>query len=255
MPMRPSRATSRQRYRPQRAGAFIHKHLITARPIACLSRSTPSSRPSPLPFSSVTSRQHLRYQLRQQRRDLSRQQQQRAARGMVTQLLCHGLLRKAQRIALYLPADGEIDPIPLLHWLRRCHISVYVPVLRPLITPGLWFVKLTPETQLVRNKFNLLEPSLGKHAHRVERCPAWALDIVLMPLVGFDTQGARLGMGGGYYDRTFSRIRRGKRPRLIGIAHDVQEVVRLPTESWDVPLDMVVTGTRCLHPSPQRPLE
>lgn len=253
MPLRSFRATPRLHYRPQRAGHLFHDHLVPIRPVA---RALPTS-PSPPPLcSSVSdnppSRLSLRRQLRQQRRRLSPRQQRHAARGMVTQLLRRGELRRAQRVALYLPADGELNPIPLIHWLQRFNISVYVPVLRPSITPGLWFIRLTSHTVLTRNRFGLLEPALPRHAHRADRCSAWALDIVLMPLVGFDARGARLGMGGGFYDRTFSRARCNKRafkrPRLIGLAHDVQEVAELPTEAWDVPLDMIVTGTRCLYP-------
>lgn len=252
MPQRFSRAVPRQRYRPQRAGRLIHDRLIPVRPIArSLTVSSPEFLSLPVSSHSV-SRPSLRRHLRQQRRQLSRHQQRHAARGMVTQLLRHGELRRAQRIALYLPADGELNPMFLVSWLQRFHISVYVPVLRPSTTPGLWFVKLTSHTWLTRNRFNLLEPALPLHARRADRCSAWALDIVLMPLVGFDRQGARLGMGGGFYDRTFSSTRYRdcmlRRPRLIGLAHDIQEVAQLPTEAWDVPLDMIVTGTRCLYP-------
>ncbi len=253
MPLRSSCAVPRLRYRPQRAGRLIHDRLVPVRPIARIHSSVVSpvcpSIPTP---SCAQSRASLRRELRQRRRHLTSRQQRQAARGMVTQLLRHGALRRAQRVALYLPADGELDPMPLVHWLQRFNISVYVPVLRPSVTPGLWFIKLTPHTRLTRNRFGLLEPVLPHHACRAHRCSAWALDIVLMPLVGFDAQGARLGMGGGFYDRTFSRARYGerafKRPRLIGLAHDVQEVAALPTEAWDVPLDMIVTGTRCLSP-------
>ena len=252
MPQRFSRAIPRQRYRLQRASQLIHDRIIPTRPIARSLTVSPPALP-PLPNTPNTvSRSSLRRHLRQQRRQLSCRQQRYAARGMVTQLLRHGELRRAQRVALYLPADGELNPLYLVNWLQRFHISVYVPVLRPSTTPGLWFVKLTPHTWLTRNRFNLLEPALPRHACRADRCSAWALDIVLMPLVGFDRRGARLGMGGGFYDRTFSRARNNdgafRRPRLIGLAHDVQEVAQLPTETWDIPLDMIVTGTRCLHP-------
>ena len=74
-----------------------------------------------------------------------------------------------------------------------------------------------------------------------------ALDAVLFPLVGFDETGGRLGMGGGFYDRTFafSRIRPCMAPKLVGLAHDFQRVEQLPIEPWDVPLHGVVTDKRC----------
>ena len=244
MPMRLSRAraTPRQRYRPQQARFALQNHSSPLKPF------TPHTASHDLLPVAYSSRAGLRRELRHRRRMLSQRQQSDAARGMVNQLLRYGILRRSQRIALYLPADGELDPIPLLRWLRRFHITAYVPVLRPSIEPGLWFIKLTPETRLTRNEFNLLEPILPRYAHRADSCPAWALDIVLMPLVGFDASGARLGMGGGFYDRTFGSTYYPRQPRLIGLAHDIQEVVRLPTEQWDVPLDMIITGTRCICP-------
>jgi 5-formyltetrahydrofolate cyclo-ligase len=74
--------------------------------------------------------------------------------------------------------------------------------------------------------------------------PVWTLDLILTPLVAFDDQGNRLGMGGGFYDRTLAylgRRKHWKKPRLIGTAHAFQQVARLPHESWDVPLHGVVT--------------
>lgn len=243
------RAIPRLRYRPQRAHRCLPSCVSTPSPLV---RATPLDAQTHRPFNADgITRTPLRNTLRHRRRALSQHQQDMAARGMVNQLLRSGELRRAKRVALYLPADGELDPTLLIYWLRRFHISVYVPVLRPSITPALWFIRITETTQLTRNRFNLLEPIMPLYARRSARCPAWALDIVLMPLVGFDAQGGRLGMGGGFYDRTFGPMRPtergGRRPRLIGIAHDVQEVVQLPLATWDVPLDMIVTGARCLY--------
>ena len=65
-----------------------------------------------------------------------------------------------------------------------------------------------------------------------------------MPLVGFDHQGYRLGMGGGYYDATLAYMRHRRswrKPRLVGIAYECQRVEKLPHDPWDMPLDAVVT--------------
>ncbi len=70
------------------------------------------------------------------------------------------------------------------------------------------------------------------------------LDALILPLLAFDTQGQRLGMGGGFYDRSLAALRhrrRWRRPRLLGVAHGFQEVSELPREPWDVPLDGIVT--------------
>ena len=253
MSLRYSRTTPRLRYRFQCAHQCLPSFASAAHPF---SHTTPFDERMHRPFNADgMARTSLRKMLRHRRRTLSQRQQHIAARGVVNQLLRSGELRRAKRIALYLPADGELDPTLLIYWLRRFRISIYAPVLRPSITPGLWFIRVTETTRLTRNRFNLLEPVTPLYAHSSARCPAWALDIVLMPLVGFDVQGGRLGMGGGFYDRTFGPMqntgRGGKRPRLIGIAHDVQEVAQLRLTSWDVPLDMIVTGTRYLYAKKQ----
>jgi 5-formyltetrahydrofolate cyclo-ligase len=81
--------------------------------------------------------------------------------------------------------------------------------------------------------------------HR-QRIQPLALDLVLTPLVGFDHKGNRLGMGGGYYDRSFAfllRRQNWKKPRLVGLAYDFQQLDKLPAKNWDVPLTAVATDT------------
>ena len=97
--------------------------------------------------------------------------------------------------------------------------------------------------RLVRNRFGIPEPSLRQHRIALP----WALDVILVPLVGFDSACRRLGMGGGFYDRTLGFLRHRthwRRPTLIGLAHECQRVAELEAQPWDVPLDMVVTEKR-----------
>ncbi len=101
------------------------------------------------------------------------------------------------------------------------------------------FVPFTPQTPMVKNRFGILEPRSR------QKISPQQLDVVLLPLLAFDQQGNRLGMGGGYYDRTFAFLRQKawrKRPLLIGIAHDFQQVAELEHAPWDVPLAMVVNN-------------
>ncbi|CBV40905.1 5-formyltetrahydrofolate cyclo-ligase [Halomonas elongata] len=199
--------------------------------------------------AAPTTRRELRRELRRRRRELDPREQAAASRR-----LCHALRRlpevfRARHVALYLPNDGEIDPTPLLPWLARRSARAYLPVLRPLAPNTLWFVHYHGDTPMVTNRFGISEPDTRHGAHRARRRAAWALDVVLLPLVGFDDDGQRIGMGGGFYDRTFAFTRRpGPRPRLIGLAHDCQRVERLPTASWDVPLDAIVSDRRILRP-------
>lgn len=199
--------------------------------------------------SRDATRRALRRELRKRRRHLTAQQQRDAARR-----LCHNLrqlpeIRRAHRVALYLPNDGEIDPRDLMPWLMARRARVYLPVLKPLTHNALWFVHYHAGTPMVTNRFGIPEPCTRHGAHRARRCPAWALDVILLPLVGFDETGQRMGMGGGFYDRTLAFTRgSGPRPRLIGLAHDCQRVERLPAAPWDVPLDAIVSDGRVIRP-------
>ncbi|WP_312396728.1 5-formyltetrahydrofolate cyclo-ligase [Stutzerimonas kunmingensis] len=186
------------------------------------------------------SRPALRRKLRHARRQLTPAQQRLAARRLYRQLAQHSRFRRARHIALYLPNDGEIDPRLLLQAAQRRGKATYLPVLNPWPRTRMVFQRIEPGEQLRRNRFGILEPVI--RAARQRR--VWALDLLLMPLVGFDGKGGRLGMGGGFYDRSLAyRAMRKKshKPTLLGLAHECQRVDRLPLESWDVALQATVT--------------
>lgn len=155
---------------------------------------------------------------------------------------------RSRRIALYLANDGEIDP----EWLRQLAESagkeVFLPLLHPFRHNSLLFQRHQAGRTLASNRFGIAEPRLGDEP----LAPAWSLDVVFMPLVAFDSTGNRLGMGGGFYDRTFARAPRRHhfRPLLVGLAHAFQQVESLPREPWDIPLDAIATdrGILCLTP-------
>lgn len=180
--------------------------------------------------------------LRQRRNALNPQQQQDAANNLAIQLLGHPDLRRARHIAVYLPNDGEIDPSVYVSLARRRGLQFYLPVLHPIHPRRLVFSPFTDDTILTPNRFGIPEPAFSDGLKR----PPWAMDAVLLPLVGFDDMGGRLGMGGGFYDRTFAFTRQRPRlaPKLIGLAHDCQRVQSLPVKSWDVPLHGIVTDAR-----------
>lgn len=189
------------------------------------------------------SRPALRRLLRQQRRSLSPAQQRRAAHDLFRQIVQHPLFRRARHIALYLPNDGEIDPRPLLRAAQRRGKTTYLPLLDAWPHTRMRFQRVDPGERLYPNRFRIHEPRFCRARQR----PIWTLDLVLMPLVGFDEEGGRLGMGGGFYDRSLAyRNRRvkGNKPTLLGLAHECQKVDRLPLASWDVKLFATVTDRR-----------
>ena len=191
------------------------------------------------PFPSRT---ELRRELRGRRRALSLFTQRIAARQLAQKLRALPALKSARHVALYWPNDGEIDPRQLCHLTRRQ--KFYLPVLHACPADTLRFVRWRPGMRLTRNRFGIPEP------HPAHSRPARAMDVILLPLVGFDAQGNRLGMGGGFYDRTLAFLHRVPRPRplLVGVAHACQQVDTVAAARWDVPLAMIVTDKKVIRP-------
>ncbi|WP_063026379.1 5-formyltetrahydrofolate cyclo-ligase [Pseudomonas yamanorum] len=186
------------------------------------------------------SRPQLRRMLRKARRALTPSEQRQAALGLYRQLAQHPLFRRAKHISLYLPTDGEIDPRLLLRAAQRRGKATYLPVLSAWPRTKMVFQRVRLGEKLSPNRFRILEPQVNVSRQR----KVWALDLVLLPLVGFDDVGGRLGMGGGFYDRSLAYMARRKswrKPTLLGLAHECQKVERLAQASWDVPLEGTVT--------------
>ena len=186
------------------------------------------------------SRPQLRRMLRNARRALTPSEQRQAAHGLYRQLAQHPLFRRAKHISLYLPTDGEIDPRLLLRAAQRRGKATYLPVISAWPRTKMVFQRVKPGEKLLPNRFRILEPRVNAKRQR----KVWALDLVLLPLVGFDDAGGRLGMGGGFYDRSLAYLARRqswRKPTLLGLAHECQKVDRLAQASWDVPLAGTVT--------------
>jgi len=182
----------------------------------------------------------LRRRLRVARRALSPAEQRRHARALAHSLGKQTTFLRARRVGAYWSTNGEIDPFPLLQQAPTRRWRCFLPVLRAYPQRKLWFLEYRPDDPLANNRLGIPEPRLRNRRIRLP----WTLDLLLVPLVGFDAQCNRLGMGGGYYDRTLAylcRRRHWRRPRLIGIAHECQRVETLTPNPWDVPLDMIVT--------------
>jgi len=182
----------------------------------------------------------LRRRLRAQRALLTPAQQAQAARALAAQLGATRLFRVCRRIACYLPADGEIDPARVIERIRALNKVCYLPVLSHIERDRLWFAPVTPGARLRPNRYGILEPVAP--ARQLVR--AQALDLILLPLVGFDTRGRRLGMGKGFYDRSLGFLayrQHWRKPHILGLAHDFQRVESLPADPWDVALQGVVT--------------
>jgi len=162
---------------------------------------------------------------------------------LLTALTRSDCWQQSRHIALYLPNDGEVD----LTALRRLDRGkqLYLPCLRP--DRSLRFIAWTPGTILRKNRYGIGEPPIVHGALR----RAAELDLILMPLVGFDHAGNRLGMGGGFYDRTLATLKnRPGKPWLVGAAFELQRHPGLPHAPWDIPLDYMLTERGLLLPRP-----
>lgn len=188
----------------------------------------------------IESKSDIRKRIRDLRRTLSTRDQLDGASGLLQQLCLLPEFSMAQRVALYLANDGEIDPINVIHHCWQTDKETYVPVIIPGAGNVLKFALISQKTQYTQNRFGIKEPVVKSDELR----DAKDLDLVLVPLVAFDESGNRVGMGGGFYDTTFEFVGNinTSSPVLVGVAHEIQKVDVVVAEHWDIALTTVVTG-------------
>jgi 5-formyltetrahydrofolate cyclo-ligase len=182
----------------------------------------------------------LRKALRAKRRALPATTQKANSITVARMLIRWGLYLRFDSVALYIANDGELDPAPLANAGFRRNKRLFLPTLKPGNKNQLRFVAYERNSRMIRNRFGIEEPVAVKGSIQ----PAKNIDVILLPLVGFDLNGNRLGMGGGYYDRTLAFMRQRTlwhRPLLIGLAHHCQCIEPIRSQTWDIPLDLVAS--------------
>ncbi len=188
-----------------------------------------------------TMKQTLRNQLQQRRRNLSPKQQKEKSQKTASNLAQSNIFKKASRIAFYLAVNAEADPSSLRNSKTKSSSQFYLPVLAKNKNQGLLFAPLNDDSEFEANQFSIPEPICPAD----ELVKAEQLDLIVMPLLGFDKRGNRLGMGGGFYDRSLAFKNEQNpaptKPVLAGFAYACQEIDELDSESWDVKLDYIVT--------------
>jgi len=142
-------------------------------------------------------------------------------------------------VAGYWPVKNEIDIRPVLDGLAA-HDAISALRVMAGDTRPLTFRRWVAGDRMVPASFGVFEPDTDR--------PAADPDIVIVPLLGFDTAGNRLGYGGGYYDRTLAALRRRRAVLAVGVAYDCQECEKIPVHAGDVALDMVLTDQRTIVP-------
>lgn len=184
----------------------------------------------------------LRKQLRHQRRAVSDFQQKQAQQKILQQLIRLKSFQHAKKVGVYLHAFGEINTDQIIEYCFKQHKQVYLPMICTM-NQQLHWVRIS--LQQYRNKrfsyhpFGMQEPMAGRGVH------VSTLDFLIMPLLACDIYGTRIGMGGGFYDKTLASA--PNKPFRLGIAHDFQLIQqRLLREAWDQPLDALLTPSEYL---------
>ncbi len=187
--------------------------------------------------STADARKALRKALRARRRAVTPEFRAKAARQVARNVDRVFRLRPGLRVAIYASFREELDSTPLIRLARRRGCRIFLPRIDTR-TVSMKFVEASLGAHETVNHLGIVEPKGTKPI-----AARW-LDLVLLPLVGFDAHGMRLGMGGGYYDRTFAYRNRHTAwhgPRLVGVAYSFQQVSPMARAWHDVPLDAVVT--------------
>ena len=186
----------------------------------------------------MNNKEILRASLRKKRTSLSHIQQQQKSQKIVNHVLESGIFKKAQKIGYYHAVRGEADPANLSigHKQQQFYLPVVVSASENK-QQGLVFAPALPTSQHQPNQFNIPEP-ICEPSKLIQ---IHELDLLIMPLLGFDKRGNRLGMGGGFYDRSLSYKQQypKKKPVLIGFAYDFQEIESLQAEPWDIGLEWI----------------
>lgn len=184
----------------------------------------------------------LRHQLRKKRQTLNLRQQQQHSQSILYQCQKQAIFKCAYRIGVYLPFDGEINTHAIITFLKQNNKQVFVPKIN---NNKLFFVPHSSTGK--KNRFGIIEPDYSARFYPKK------MNLILMPLVGFDSSANRLGMGGGFYDRSLSFVKKQQKfnyPKLIGIAHSCQQVNKLKPQRWDIKPKFILTektNIRHLH--------
>ena len=207
--------------------------MLTAAPWALLSNS-----------ETVMATDTLRTELRNQRRTLSDEEQRTAAQAVAKQLDQQTWFHSAKQLALYSASDGEISTHPLFQSCTARGSACLLPIIEPQrqMRWALW----SETSPLAANRYGILEPASPHSYASLQSC-----QVVVVPLVGFDRSGNRIGMGAGYYDRALADFDSQRRTVFVGLAHSCQEVAKITPQAWDIPLDYIATERELICAKPK----
>lgn len=183
-------------------------------------------------------RKNKRNEIRNKRKALSSEEIIAHSQNVLSTLMSHPFLQESRTIASYMSFAGEIDTITLNRQLKAQDHNICLPIVNPKLKGIMDFYSYDNEDELVMNSFKILEPVKDEHHYISPQ----RLDMILVPLVGFNEKGDRLGMGGGFYDRMLKKV--SANCLLLGLAYDFQLVPELKGQHWDMPLDEIITPSK-----------
>lgn len=181
----------------------------------------------------------LRNKMKHIRNQLSYQQRCFACIKATNIALNYLPIKKAKNIALFFSVKGELNTSFLIYSLLKNKKRVYLPVLHPCSFKELLFIRYQHYTELKINKLQIPEPKLNTN----NIIALNLLDVIIIPSLAVDKHGNRLGMGGGYYDRTLQNYKKHNILK-VGFLYDFQKVSKLQKFSWDIPLSVVITPSK-----------
>lgn len=198
--------------------------------------------------SATSTLDQQRRAIRKRRQDLSLQDRTQLSDQICQRVLQSHFYNKAQNLALYLSALGEVETRSLIEHALSDGKLIYLPVLDPINKEQMHFVRFQSGGRLVENRFGMPEPEFIKE----NVISPEQLDLAICPLVAFDALANRVGMGGGFYDRHFAfksdAAFASKPPALLGLGYDFQKIKKIDVAPWDIPMNAIISETAIYLP-------
>ena len=183
-------------------------------------------------------RNNARNEIRQKRKALHEDEVAKCSELVRRVVLEHEFLKQNRCIASYHSFSGEIDTVEINKALRLAGHHMALPVIHPEEKGLMDFYSYEKPEDLILNRFKIPEPVVSEE----NLVQPHKLEVVIVPLVGFNEKGEGLGMGGGYYDRMLKKI--SCECLTLGLAYDFQLIPEIKSQPWDMPLDEVITPTK-----------
>ena len=185
----------------------------------------------------------IRNIIKEKRSQLSEKELRLTSKAITERIRSFKFPKELTKIGIYYAVNNEVDVHPLCKILWQESKRVYLPIVEK---KKLLFGEYRDTSNLKNNRFKIPEPIVGIES----QISAFELDLIFMPLVAFDPMGNRIGMGGGFYDRTLDNKQLDndlKKPILVGVAYEFQKQNKIQPNSWDIPLDMIFTESKIYH--------